>query len=432
MNGYDNIAGYSLTTGTADVVVTDSVASYDPIIGNLSNGAQRQYKFQFIDPSFSDQYETGVGTWNSGSSTFSRTTVKTSSNGGAKEDFGAGPKVLFIVNDNEAIQSMGTKVETSTAKVMTGLERAAIVSHTASIAALGDSSTRDVGAVSGTVAAGDDSRFDSVAFDELDAAATLDGTEIVPLQQGTDGVQSTVQDVAGNPMIAYRSHATNLRRGYTDFSKTRIGLFTTATICDLEPWVPTFSGASAVVGQAALIIGSFGFLFTTGTTNAGIASAVSLDGTAQFDVTKSMDFRAYAGVGALPSVEAFNCQIGWCKGAGTLATDGMYFQPSAASANWRAIVKNAAGETDVDTGVLAVIGTFHTFRVHYDSVALSTKFYMDEVLVATTTNATRVNDAIERMTATFSIIKSAGTTGAVLTAKHFSYEIEDSALAGFN
>lgn len=191
MNGNDNIAGYTLTTGLADFVITDSVAQYDPIIGNLVDGDERNYKAQFIDPSFSEQYETGRGTWNAGAGTISRTTIKTSSNNGAKENFGAGPKVVFIVSDYESLTDMNNMVDSAEGAgslKMTTAERA-------TIAGLGDSSSLDVGAVAGTVAAGDDGRFGSVDYGDLPAAAALDRSEIVAIDQGGDGVQTTIGDI---------------------------------------------------------------------------------------------------------------------------------------------------------------------------------------------------------------------------------------------
>ena len=44
MNGIDNIAGYTLTVGTADFVITDSIAQYDPIVDKETTGAALSYK----------------------------------------------------------------------------------------------------------------------------------------------------------------------------------------------------------------------------------------------------------------------------------------------------------------------------------------------------------------------------------------------------
>ncbi len=198
MNGIDNIAGYTLTVGTADFVITDSIAQYDPIVDNLADGDECSYKAQFIDPSFSDDYETGRGTWNAGAGTISRTTIKTSSNNGSIVDFGAGPKVVFIVSDYESLTDMNNMVDSAEGAgslKMTTAERTNIAANVALLATRGDTFTLDVGAVAGTVAAGDDGRFGSVDYGDLPAAAALDRTEIVAIDQGGDGVQTTVGDI---------------------------------------------------------------------------------------------------------------------------------------------------------------------------------------------------------------------------------------------
>lgn len=439
MNGYDNIAGYSLTTGTADVVITDSVASYDPIIGNLSNGAERQYKFQFADPSFSDQYETGVGTWNSGSSTFSRTTVKTSSNGGAKEDFGAGPKVLFIVNDNDAIQSMGTKVETSTAKILTATERTNIAANVALLATRGDTFTLDVGTVSGTVAAGDDSRLGSVDYGDLDPATELDGTEIVAVEQGGDGVQTTVEAIAGNPLTAVRTHAKNRVRGYSAFGNTRPAMIVTTdgALCDLEPWVVlTNAAAGCGVIQAVSAFGIQCFIISLGTTTTGRTAIYHTQYRNVFKPTREMKSTFTFSPSLLPATEALTLQAGFMTGLPALATHGMYFQASAASANYRAIVRDAGVETssNIDTLIpIAIAAEPPVFHIHYDPDAAATKFYIDGDLVATILNSTRVITTDTVLQMAYNGIKSAGTTaGGFTNLRYHTYDIEAEEVTGFD
>jgi len=429
MNGKDNIAGYSLTVGTADMVITDSVDGYDPIIGNVTNGAAVSYKIQMFDNGFGSDYETGTGTWNSGIATISRAVVKTSSNGGALVDFPAGQKVVFLVDDYDSIQSMATKFETSNAKIMTAAERAAI-------AALGDAADLDVGTIAGTVAAGDDARFGSVDYGDLDPAATLDGTEIVAVDQGGDGVQTTVQDIAGDPLIAKRGHALASVRGYSDFSNTRnnMSITTDNTLCDLEPWyVLTNAAAGAGVSQFAWL-GSQAFILLTGTTTTGRTAIVSTQYTNLFDPTLSMDQRFKGGVSALPSVESYTIQIGFLEALPGLATGGMYFQLSAASANWRAIVRDDGVETssNLDTGVVGSIDNSpanqKVFRIFYDAAEEETKFYIQGTLVATITNATRVLDTGTALQMAISIIKSAGTTSAGYAVSQHSYDLQQAPL----
>lgn len=431
MNGKDNIAGYSLTVGTADMVITGSVDQYDPIIGNLTDGDDVNYKIQFFDNGFGSDYETGTGVWNEGLATISRAVVKTSSNDGDLVDFPAGQKVVFLVDDYDSIQSMGTKYETSTAKIMTDVERT-------TIANLGNSSSLDVGTVAGTVAAGDDGRFGSVDYGDLDPAAALDGTEIVAVDQGGDGVQTTVQDIAGDPLIAMRGHALDSARGYSSFSNTRYNMSITTdnTLCDNETWyVMTDAAAGAGVSQFAWV-GAQAFIISTGTTTTGRAAIVSTQYLNLFDPTLSMDVRFKGGTSALPSVEAYTIQIGFLEGLPALATGGMYFQLSAASANWRAIVRDDGVETssNLDTGVVGAVDNApanqKVFRVFYDSdpAVLATKFYINGSLVATIANSTRVLDTGTNLQMAISIIKSAGTTAAGFAVSQNTYDIETAPL----
>jgi hypothetical protein len=356
--------------------------------------------------------------------------VKTSSNGGAKEDFVAGPKVLFIVDDSSTIADMTTKVEGANAKIMTAAERS-------TIAGLGNSSSLDVGTTAATVAAGDDSRFGSVEYDELAAADLLDGTEIAALDQGGTGVQSTVQEIAGDPLIAKKGHAKNLIRGYCDFSNTRsaMNITTDATLCDLEPWQTLTNAATGTICLQFTAVGVQCFLISTGITTTGRMAIVHTQWRNEFNASRSMQTVFDAALTALPSVEAYTIQMGFMTGLPALATHGMYFQASAASANWRAVVRNAGVETssNIDTGVALQVGVIPIFRIHYDPVALATKFYIDGALVATVLNSTRVITLATSLQMAYSIIKSAGTTSVGITnITNHKYEIETAPLTGFD
>jgi hypothetical protein len=430
MNGIDNIAGYTLTVGTADFVITDSIAQYDPIVDNLDDGDERNYKAQFIDASMSTDYETGRGTWNATAGTISRDTIKTSSNNGAIVNFGAGPKVVFIVSDYESLTDMNNMVDSAVGAgslKMTTAERTNIAANVALLATRGDAFTYDIGTTASTIAEGDDLRFGSVDYGDLDPAATLDGTEIVAIDQGGDGVQTTVQDIAGNPLIAARGHARNYISGYTRFNRTLplVSINTDNTLCGLENWLTNLSGAGTEVSQFAWL-GVQAFYISTGTTSTGRCAIISTQYANIFDPSRSWETIVSLGVSAQPSVEAYTAQIGYIKGLPALATDGIYFQLSAASANWRAIVRDDGVETNTDTTVSGVGA--HVGRIFYDADALATKFYINGALVATVPNATRVIDTGDSLQMAYSIIKSAGTTSTSIATQGHYYKNEEATL----
>jgi len=427
MNGIDNIAGYTLTVGTADFVITDSIAQYDPIIDNLTDGDERNYKAQFIDPSFGDDYETGRGTWNAGAGTISRTTIKTSSNNGSIVNFGAGPKVVFIVSDYESLTDMNNMVDSAVGAgslKMTTAERA-------TIAGLGDSSSLDVGTTAGTVAAGDDGRFGAVDYGDLPVATTLDGNEIVAVDQGGDGVQTTSQDISGTPVTDVSGLALNRVRGYSDFSKTLdayVGV--TNTLFSLEPYIVNFAGTSSAANQGASISGIASVLLSTGTAATG-NSAIRLAGaTVTFLSTQEYTATFLLSTSVLSGAETGHQQIGFSSTFPALVNLGMYFEQTDASANWFACVKNAGGTERVDTLITSVIAVPQTYRIHYDPVATATKFYIDGTLVATILNSTRV---LADATPLYQVLMARKTGGAnppaLFLASH-SYDIPKIGVSG--
>ncbi len=425
MNGTDNIAGYSLTVGTADMVITDSVGQYDPIIGNLADGDERSYKIQFIDSSMSTDYETGTGTWNESLATFSRDTIKTSSNGGSIVSFGAGPKVLFIVDDYDSIQSMGTKFETADAKVMTAAERA-------TIAGLGDSSSLDVGTVAGTVAAGDDSRFGSVDIGDLTPATSIDGTELFPADQGGDGVSITADQIHGDPYRAKKSLALDRTRGFTLLDGLHpTDLIVDNTLAGNEKFVIRAGGAGAAAAnnQGTVFVPSL--LLSTGTTNTGYCAAQHTSYPYLFvPGTSDLDQRWAVSISNLPTagVQDFTIQIGFSTAS--TAVQGMYFEASGANANWQKVVKDGAGTTTVDTGV-AVTTAATIFRVAYSPIATETQFWINGTALSSIDDTTRAVDLFAVLGMFASITKTAGATARYMTIFAHSYDNAKDAIPDF-
>lgn len=401
MNGKDNIAGYSLTVGTADMVITGSVDQYDPIIGNVTDGAAVNYKIQLFDNGFGSDYETGTGTWNAGIATISRAVVKTSSNGGALVDFPAGQKVVFLVDDYDSIQSMGTKFETSTAKIMTATERTNIAANVALLATRGNTFTLDVGTVAGTVAAGDDPRFGSVDIDDIDPASPLDGTEkMVSLQGGLVKYVTPEQVITDHVSLAQGFD----RRAVKIFSQllhtTPAFSATNGELFGNEPFICHLANSGTVTQGGSAWFLCFGVaLLETSTNSAGRAGLTStLRPT--YPVTTadtSLYFGFYGGIVAIPTT-AQACYIGLVTTPGAAApTDGLYFMASNASPNWRAISRRAGVETDTDTGVPIVAvstlsGALTTMEVILDANEGNTKFYIDGLLVHTQSTATNFPD----------------------------------------
>lgn len=415
MNGTDNIAGYTLTVGTADFVITDSIAGYDPIIGNLTNGDFRSYKAQFIDPAMSSDYETGTGYWNASLSTLTRI-PKTSSNGGALVDFGAGPKAIFLVDDYDSIQSMGTKFETSTAKVMTNVERDTIDS-------LAEGAFLDVGTIADTLAAGDDSRFGSVDIGDLTPATSIDGTELLPADQSGNGVSITAQEIAGTPYTATKSLALNRVRGYSDMSRMRASYSSTTndTLVDLNPFTLFCSGANAGANNSAALFLSPLLALNTGTTNAGFAAVLHTDAPYAFvAATSELDQRWSFLITILPTGgEDFTIQVGFVVGIPT--TQGIYFELTSASPNWFKCVKNGAGTTRVDSGVAAIVGSV-TLRVAYSGAATESQFWIDGVALTPIDNTTRAPDALAALGMIASTRKTAGTAARGIIISHHLYD----------
>jgi len=211
---------------------------------------------------------------------------------------------------------------------------------------------------------------------------------------------------------------------------------TNGAICELEPFVAYQSGAGAAANQAVWLFGTHSLICTTGTTGTGYIRLAHLQYGNPFTTTKSKDLTYSALIPAgstLPVTQASTTQMGWMSwtyGVPALATEGMFFQASAALGNWEAVVKNAGGETKVDTGVaIATSSTVILWRIFYDSDALATKFYIDGTLVATITNATRVvGSVVLQMVA--QIFKSAGINAMQLSLTNMSYDMEDTVLSG--
>jgi hypothetical protein len=429
MNGIDNIAGYTLTVGTADFVITDSIAQYDPIVDNLDDGDERNYKAQFIDASMSTDYETGRGTWNATAGTISRDTIKTSSNNGAIVNFGAGPKVVFIVSDYESLTDMNNMVDSAEGAgslKMTTAERTNIAANVALLATRGDAFTYDIGTTAATIAAGDDARFGEVDIADLTPATSIDGTELVPADQGGDGVSITAQQVQGNPYSMAKSLAFDRFRGYSGCERMRAGYSSTTddTLIDGNPFTLYRGGVAAGASNGVLSFFTPAVVLTTGTDANGYAVAAHTDYPYLFVAASSEFDQSWIFViPTLPTngVQDFTVQVGFIAGFPALATQGIYFELTGASGNWFVCVKNGSGTTRTDTGVAATTGST-ALRVVYSAADAESQYWINGTATAPITNATRVTSEFQLLGMVCGLRKTAGTTARTLAFSNHQYD----------
>lgn len=142
----DNTAGFSIITGTADyLMTTTSTGKHLRLDQALTNGQQVAY-YAIGKSNGADAFESGIGTWQSSGTTLVRGTITNSTNGGTIS-WDAGTKTIYIVHNS-----------------------ASMVNTT-------------------------DTRLVAVDSSDLDPAAALDRSEIVAIDQGGDGVQTTIGDI---------------------------------------------------------------------------------------------------------------------------------------------------------------------------------------------------------------------------------------------
>ena len=397
----DNTAGYSEVTGTSDYLMTTTGTGLHLRLDQALVDAQEVAYYAVGTSNGVDAFESGVGTWDDSENTLVVGTITNSSNGGGKISWDAGDKTIYIVSSADMLTDMELMTEGATKKILTPAERAAIAAV--------------------------------VSADELDAAAQLDGTEIIPGLQDGSGVGITTQQISGSPLTDARSLAKDRSKGYSNFSKIRGVGYTSADagVLDLEPFKVHQSGAGASIIQAHGVLGEMSIIGSTGTTTTGYSAITHLEWH-KFDPAKEMDFRVKIAPIQLPTAgQNYTLQIGFVSGAPALATHGMYFQLDETNTKWQAIVRNtgvsAATPTTVDATALGVVD----LRVHYDPSVLSTKFYINGTLAATTLNTTKVVPTDTQMETTISIRKSALTTAASYVAQHLSFDCEKTALVNF-
>ena len=90
----DRVKESTTTTGTGNISLGGALATFDTFQTYLSNGDTTFYAIAHTSSGV-DEWEVGLGTWNTGN-TLSRTTVLAGSNGTSAVDFSAGTKDIFM------------------------------------------------------------------------------------------------------------------------------------------------------------------------------------------------------------------------------------------------------------------------------------------------------------------------------------------------
>lgn len=93
-NVKDRVNQPSTTTGTTNMVVSGTSAGFQTFASALTDGDTTTYAITDEN----GNWETGLGTWTSGNSTLTRTTVYESSNSNNAVNFGSGTKSVFITS----------------------------------------------------------------------------------------------------------------------------------------------------------------------------------------------------------------------------------------------------------------------------------------------------------------------------------------------
>ena len=149
----DRVKEGTTTTGTGAFTLSGSSSTFDTFNSYMSNGDTTYYAVVHTSSGV-DEWEVGIGTWNTGN-TLTRTTVLSGSNGSSAQSFSAGTKDIFMTYpaDRAVIEEPDRSVAFP-----------AGISVTGNIAASGTIDGRDVAA-------------DGTKLDGIETAATADQTK---------------------------------------------------------------------------------------------------------------------------------------------------------------------------------------------------------------------------------------------------------------
>ena len=120
----DRVKETSTTTGTGSVTLAGAATGF--ITFNAGIGDTNTTYYTIVGEDVSSEWEVGIGTYTNSGTTLSRDTVIGSSNGGAKTDFSAGTKIVFVSlpaekatmkdNSGDLVYGDGTAVDVGASK----------------------------------------------------------------------------------------------------------------------------------------------------------------------------------------------------------------------------------------------------------------------------------------------------------------------------
>ncbi len=264
-----------------------------------------------------------------------------------------------------------------------------------------------VGSIQGTVAAGDDGRFDTVPISDLPAATQLDGLEQVSGVQDLDTVKMTTQQISGTPITVARGLGTNFLKGYSDFSNTPPVFIASVNeaMWGNDNYYVMLSGFNALVKQSQATVNSNFFQpsarLETGTNPSGHSVISHVQNGAllfNFGTTgeylSDMDSRFSLGLHQYGTgAQSFKMRSGFMdaslpSSAGSVnPVNAMYFEydgNGTPNETYKACVSITNGVNSivkVDTGYIPAASTtlapVNVLRVYYNAALQQTEFFID-------------------------------------------------------
>ena len=120
----DRVKETSTTTGTGTITLAGAATGF--ITFNAGIGDTNTTYYTIVGEDVPSEWEVGIGTYTNSGTTLSRDTVIGRSNGGAKTDFAAGTKVVFVSlpaekatmkdNSGDLVYGDGTAVDVGASK----------------------------------------------------------------------------------------------------------------------------------------------------------------------------------------------------------------------------------------------------------------------------------------------------------------------------
>ena len=313
----DRVKENSTTTGTGNISLGGASATFDTFQSYLTNGDTTYYAIAHTSSGV-DEWEVGLGTWNTGN-TLSRTTVLAGSNGTSAVDFSAGTKDIFMTYPASKAAVVGEDVTfadiTVTGTVdgrdvaadgskLDGIETSADVTDAVTVAAAG-ALMRSGGTMTGNLILNADpnAALGAATKQYVDTIASAGIHYHPPVRaehpsnlnatynNGSSGVGATLTNAGTNAALVIDSVSMVLNdrvlvANQTD--QTQNGVYTVTTVGDgSTAWVLTRSTDTDTAAPSDP--DAFGkgdaFFIKEGSTNAGHLDVLSTSGTIVFGTT---------------------------------------------------------------------------------------------------------------------------------------------------